>query len=96
MNEHGSGIQRIRYVLIRLSHRLPGLAPSKARGRCDCPFCSCGERRARARAGMPMKHPERILRYLPDDQEKLLTGLAEKTWPKCEYMDIIAGHPGEQ
>lgn len=90
--------RRIRHLLIRLSHRMPVFVRAKPKrsGRCDCPFCSSKELRARARTGMPMRHPERILRNLPDDQEKLLTVLAEATWPAMEYIDITAEPPGEQ
>lgn len=86
---------RARMFVVRLSHLLSLPVLSNRAGRCDCPFCSCGERRARVRTGMPMKHPERILRNLSDDQEKLLTALADATWSEAEYLDIIAGHMGE-
>jgi hypothetical protein len=87
----GCSILRIRNSLVRLSHQLPVFVASKPKrsGRCDCPFCSSKERRARARSGMPMKHPERILRNLADEQEALLTRLAADTWPASEYLDIV-------
>lgn len=88
-------ILRIRIFLTRRIHRLARVLSPRRPGRCDCPLCSERELRARIRTGMALNHPERILRHLPDDQEQLLLALAWETWPALEYIDIIAGQPGE-
>jgi len=48
------------------------------------------ERRARKSIGMPARHPERLTRELPEDQEEWLAGLAAGLWPDDEYAQIIA------
>ena len=62
---------------------------ARRRGRCGCPLCNHAERDARTSLGMARKHPERLTRELPADQEDYLGWLADQTWPDEEYAAII-------
>jgi hypothetical protein len=69
--------------------RLTALARGHAR-RCGCPACDHAERDARAKLGMPVRHPEKITRDLPPGQDEQLAELASVLWPGDEYTAIIA------
>jgi hypothetical protein len=69
--------------------RLAGLASGHAR-RCGCPAYDKTERDARAASGMPIRHPERLTRELPESDEEQLAGLAAELWPDDEYAQIIS------
>lgn len=75
---------RVTAVLARLAGRMS----ARSRGRCPCPLCSLAERRARARLGMPLRHPERVTRELPGHQEEQLAALAAELWPAGEWTEI--------
>jgi hypothetical protein len=72
----GAALAAVR-VLRRLAAR-PGFRARKA------------ERDARRAMGMPVRHPERITRELPESDEEWLAGLAAKLWPVDEYAHIIS------
>jgi hypothetical protein len=69
--------------------RLAGLARGHAR-RCGCPACDKTERDARTAMDMPVRHPERLTRELPESEEEQLAGLAAELWPDDEYAQIIS------
>jgi hypothetical protein len=76
--------------------RLTGRHNVRRRGRCGCPLCNHAEREARAAIGMARKHPERLTRELPADQEDYLGWLADQTWPDEEYTAIIVELRGQE
>jgi hypothetical protein len=78
----------LRLCLTRLARRAMEMNV-RSRGRCRCPMCTWGERQTRTQLGMAPRHPERITRELPEDQEELLAWLADEAWPEEEYADII-------
>jgi hypothetical protein len=83
--------------IARLLRLLPALVRGHRGGRCGCPLCHHAERTARAALGMPIKHPERIARDLPDHHEEWLAELATTLWPDDEYTEIITEiRPGDQ
>jgi hypothetical protein len=43
---------------------------------------------ARTAIGMPLKHPERITRDLPDRDEEWLAEAAASLWPDDEYAEV--------
>jgi hypothetical protein len=47
------------------------------------------ERDARKEMGMPVRHPERLTRELPEVDEEWLAALAAELWPGDEYTQII-------
>ena len=63
---------------------------ARTRGRCGCPLCNRAEWQARAAIGMSARHPERLTRELPRQQEEYLAALADGLWPDDEYAGIIA------
>lgn len=64
---------------IRALRRLPArLRPGSA------------ERNARKAMAMPVRHPERLTRELPERDEEMLAALAAELWPGDEFTQIIA------
>lgn len=90
-----SAVTRTTSSWSRLRHKLVALLPGRHSGRCACPLCSYSERHARIKIDMPVRHPERITRGLPDEQEELLAVLADEMWPEDEYVAIITGDEDE-
>lgn len=80
---------RVRALWTRLTRKLTAMIAGSHSGRCGCPLCSRAERQVRQTIGMPLRHPERITRDLPDAQEELLALLADEMWPDDEYIAII-------
>lgn len=95
-NACGCTTPPIRILMARLTGHLTALAASRHSGQCRCPLCNRSERQARAQFAMPVRHPERITRDLPDEQEELLAVLAGETWPEDEYTTIIAEYLGDR
>lgn len=69
---------------------LAALARGHRGGRCGCIACDKTERDARTAIGMPIRHPERITRDLPERNENWLADVAGLLWPDEEYAEIIA------
>lgn len=57
--------------------------------RCGCPLCNPAELEQRDVIGMPVRHPESIIRELPTWQEEALAELAAELWPTDEWSEII-------
>lgn len=70
--------------------RLSGRHSARKRGRCGCPLCNHAERHARAQLGMAPRHPERLTRELPEQQEEQLAAVATELWPDDEWTEITA------
>ena len=85
----GRGTSRVRAFLASLA----GWLFIQVRGghvrRCACPLCNQVERQMREAMGVPLRHPERVARDLPGDQEEQLAALAEELWPHDEYAAIV-------
>lgn len=60
------------------------------RGACRCVACDKAEQKARIELGMPVLHPERVVRELQRGQEEWLSAVASELWPDDEYTAISA------
>lgn len=75
-----------RQFISGLATRLRPLVP----GVCRCAARDKAEQKARAQLGMPVLHPERIVRGMKRGQEEWLSAVASELWPDDEYTAIAA------